>query len=140
MTSYADDITLLTLVRLVDVKQLAIAHQKFSLALFTSDTNQSWFQPQVRIGNEVAPLNRTPKIMGITLDTHFFFGPYDRDCVEQASRALNVMKALGGSSSGFMNETLVVTYKAIKRLILKYATAIWFTQVSLTHLDKLQVI
>ena len=34
-----------------------------------------------------------PKILGVTLDTHFTFGPHDRDCVERASRALNVMKA-----------------------------------------------
>ena len=102
-----------------------------------TDTHQSRLHPQV---DEVAPLNRTHKILGVTLDTHITFGPHARDCVERASRTLNVMKALAGSSWGFATETLVATYKAIVHPILNYAAPIWFTQVSSTHLDKLEVI
>ena len=54
--------------------------------------------------------------------------------------ALNVMEALAGSSWGFKTETLVAAYKAIVRPIMNYATRIWFTQVSSTNLDKLEVI
>ena len=87
----------------------AIAPQKSSVTQFTSDTHQSRLHPQVRIGDEVAPLNRSPKILFVTLDTHFTFGPHARDCIERASRALNVMKALAESSWGFTIETLVAT-------------------------------
>ena len=93
-----------------------------------------------QIGDAVALLNRTPKILGFTLDTHFTFSTYDRDCVEWASRALNVMKSLFGPSWVFTTETLVATYKAIVLPFLKYAAQIWFSQVSSTHLDKLEVI
>ena len=110
--------------------------QKSSVTQFTSDTHQSRLHPQVRISDAVAPLNRTPKILDVTLDTHFTFGPHARDWVEWASRAFNVMKALVGSSWGFSTETLVTTYKAIVRPILNYAAPIWFTQVSSTHLDR----
>ena len=99
-------------------------------------THQSWFHPQVHIRDEVAPLNRTLKILGVTLDTHFTFGPHARDCVEHAWRTLNIMKALAGLSWSFTTETLVALYKAIVRPILKYAVPIWFTQVSSSHLDK----
>ena len=95
-----------------------------------------WLHPQVRIGD----FNRTPKILGVTLDTHFTFGPHSRDCVELASRALNFMKVLAGSSLGFMTETLVASSKVIVRPIFNYAAPIWFTQVSSSHLDKLEVI
>ena len=106
-----------TLVRWADGKQLAIAPQKSRVTLFTSDTHQSRLPPQVRIGDVMAPLNsrRTPKILGVTLDTHFTFGPHASDCVEQASRAINVMKALAGSSWVFTTETLVAAYKVIVR-------------------------
>ena len=52
------------------------------------------------------------------LDTHFNFGIHASDCVERdsISRALNVMKALDGSSWGFTTETLVATYMA-RRLL-----------------------
>ena len=33
------------------------------------------FNHTIRIGDEVAPLNRTPKILGVTLNTHFTFDP-----------------------------------------------------------------
>ena len=38
-----------------------------------------------------------------------------------------------------MTETLVATYKAIVPPILNYAAPIWFTQVSSTHMDTLEV-
>ena len=107
---------------------------------FTSDTYHSWFHPQVCIGDEVASLNRTPKILGVTLDTHFTFGPHARNCIVHATRVLSVMKTLAGSNWGFTIETLVATCKAIVRPILNYAPSIWFTQVSSSHLDKLEVI
>ena len=148
MTSYADNFTLLayapsileaearanqlcsSLVRWTDGKQLAIAPQKSRVTMFTSHTLQSRLHPQVRI----------LKILGVTLDIHFTFGSHARDCVERASRALNVMKGEGRSNWGFTTETLVATYKAIVRPILYYAVPIWFTQVSSTHLRKLEVI
>ena len=39
-----------------------------------------------------------PKILSVTLDTHFPFGPHALDCVERATRAFNVRKVLAGSS------------------------------------------
>ena len=44
------------------------------------------------IVDEEAPLKRTPKILRVTLDTQFTFGPHARYCIEWASRALRVMK------------------------------------------------
>ena len=140
MTSYADDFKLLafapsiveanaranqlcsTLMRWTEGKELAIYPQKSSVTLFTSDTHQSWFHPQVYISDEVVPLNRTPKILGVTHDTHFTFGPRTHDCVERASMALNVMKPSLGRVGVSRQKTLwVATYKATVRLILNYA-------------------
>ena len=50
---------------------------------------------------------------------------------------LNVMKALAGSNWGFTAESFVATYKDT---ILNSAAPIWFTQVSSSHLGKLEVI
>ena len=38
-------------------------------------------------------LNRTHKILGVMLDTHFTFDSQVSDYIERASRALNIMKA-----------------------------------------------
>ena len=68
-----------SLVRWADGKQLAISPQKSRVKLLTSDTHQSWLHSQVWIGNAEAPLYRTPKILGVTLDTHFTLGPHARN-------------------------------------------------------------
>ena len=117
--SYADDFTLLASapsivetearvnqlcsshVRWADGKQLVIAPQKSSVTLFTSDTHQSRLHSQVRIS------------------------PHAGVCVERASRAHSVMKALkkplkAGLYLGFTTETLVATYNVIVRPMLNY--------------------
>ena len=112
MTSYADDFPLLSstpsiveaeakanelcssLVRWTDGMQLTIVPPKYSVTLFTSDNHQSQLHRQMRIDDAVAPLNRTPKILVITLDTYFTFGPRSRP---QLCRA------------GFTTKTLVAT-------------------------------
>ena len=122
---------------------VSIALQKSSVPLFTSDTNhcnQSRLHPQVRIGDVVAPLKRTPKILGVALNTHFTLGPHAHDCVKRTLGALNVMKALVGLSWGFMNEALVATYKAVMRPIINYAAPSGSPNIFSAHLDKLEVI
>ena len=129
-----------SLVRGADGKQLAINPKKSSVTLFTSDIHQFRLPPQVRIGDAVAPLNRTPKILGCHAGHPLLLRPYARDCAERAPRALNVMKALAVSNWGFTTETLVATYKAIVRPILNYAAPIWCTKLSSSHLDKSDVV
>ena len=145
MTANADDLALLAsapsiveveardnqlttiLARWADWKQLAIAPQKSSVTLFTSGTHQYWLHPQVRIDDEVGPLNRTPKILDITLDIHFTFGPHAHDCIERALRSFNVMKGLAWSSWGFSTKTLLATYKAFVCPMINCAALIWLT-------------
>ena len=72
---------------------------------------------------KLALLNRTPKILRVTLDNPFNFDLHARDCVERISRALNVMKALTGSKWGFTTENLMAPNKAIVRHTLNYGTS-----------------
>ena len=58
----------ISLVSWEDGKQLPIAPQKSTVTLFSSDTHQSRLHPTVWISDPVAPLNKTPKILGVWLD------------------------------------------------------------------------
>ena len=105
MTSYANNFTLLASAPSIVEAEARAIQLCSSLSLLTLTSSGS-------------TLNcRTPKILGVTLDTHFTFVPHAPNCVEWASRALNVMKALAGPNRGFTTET----YKAIVRPILNYA-------------------
>ena len=59
-----------TLVEWAGRKELSIAPHKSSVTLFTPDSHQFHLHPKVKIGDDVIPLNRTPKILGVTWDTH----------------------------------------------------------------------
>ena len=96
MASYVDDFTIMAssprvdeavdeanrlmslLVEWADRKELSIAPHKSSVTLFTPDTHQSHLHPKVKIDDDVIPLNRTPKILGVTWDLHLTFGPHVR--------------------------------------------------------------
>ena len=101
MASYADDFTIMasspkvdeavvkanrlmkTLVEWAGRKELSIAPHKSSVTLFTPDTHQSHLHPKVKIGDDVIPLNRTPKILGVTWYTHLTFAAHARDIIAQ---------------------------------------------------------
>ena len=158
MASYADDFTIMasspkvdeavvkanrlmtTLVEWAQGKELSIAPHKSSVTLFTPDTHQSHLHPKVKIGDYVIPLNRTPKILGVTWDTHLTFAAHARDITARSASSLRISKALAGTNWGFDKETLVHTYKAITRPVLNYGAPIWIPLAAPSTLAKLEVI
>ena len=110
--------------------------------LFTLDTHQSRLQPQVQIGDAVAPMNRTPKILGVTLDTHYTIGPHARDCVERASRALSVSGPRGPLSMflGFQDQNSGGHPHGHRALHSQLCRSQLVYPSVLTHRDKLEVI
>jgi hypothetical protein len=71
-----------------DKKNLKIAPDKSSITLYTPDPHQGKFHPQV------IPLNKYPKILGITWDTLLCFNHHIDDIVARASRCLQILKTL----------------------------------------------
>ena len=95
-TSYADDFSLLaSSVDLNEIdrrlnwalqkvskwskrKQLDISAEKSSVTFFTTDMHQHNHHPQVFYRGSLIPLEKNPKILGVTLNPHFTFGPMSR--------------------------------------------------------------
>ena len=86
------------------------------------------------------PLNRTPKILGVTWDTHLTFAAQARDITARSASSLRISKALAGTNWGFDKETLVHTYKAITRPVLNYGAPIWIPLAAPSTLAELEVI
>jgi hypothetical protein len=158
IASYADDLTifvssprldaaeaeLAALLRNVSdwsaAKKLSVAPGKSSVTLFTPDTHQSRSHPAATICNGVIPLDKTPKILGVTWDTHFTFSPHARAIATKATGSLRILKALAGTNWGFSKEDIIATYRAITRPILNYAAPIWYPVASRTAVASLQII
>ena len=83
----------------------------------------------LQINNTTLPTNKEPKILGLTLDHKL-----------KAKQTMHIMKALTTTHWGKSKETLNITYKAITRPILEYASTIWSPIISNTNMNKLQTI
>ena len=157
-TSYADDFTASTSSHCVadaadrlaghanDVevwarnKGLSISLPKSHTTLFTSDTHQSFLHPDVELAGARVPLCRQPKILGVTLDTHFTFSPHVRTTAERARSRLSILKALAGVNWGQSKEVLLLTYRALIKPVLSYAAPIWYPNASDSAISTLQSI
>ena len=119
---------------------LTISLSKSHSTLFTPDTHQSQIVPSITLKGDIIPLNRRPKILGVTLDTHFTFTPHIKTITDKARSRLNILRALAGSSWGQHKETLILTYKCLIKSLFLYAAPIWFPNAANTAIDKLQVV
>ena len=116
---------------------LLISASKSSVILFTGDPAQVNTCQKMNIADSELPLNRSPKILGLYLDTFFSF---NNRCVQMASRVASkrntVLKALTCTNWGQKKETLLMTYKAFGRSIANYAAPVWITNAS--NIGKIQ--
>ena len=133
---------------------LDIAPSKSSVTLFTSDTHEHNYHPQVTLPepvdlggvfgtvvfDRVLPLVQQPKLLGVRLDTHFTFSPHAREIAKGCSERHKLVKALAGTSWGQDSRTLLMTYKALIRSKLDYAAPVWAPNVKPTPLRRLQSI
>ena len=119
---------------------LQISAPKSFVTLFTSDTNQSHLHPIVTLNNSPLPLERHPKLLGVTFDTHFFFNQHVLTVKKKAAERLKILKALAGTNWGQQKETIIMTYKALIWSVLSYAAPVWFPTVSTEANNLLQII
>ena len=64
------------------------------MTLFTPWTRQYHAHPQVSLGGALVPLDKAPKILGVTLDPLLTFSPHVAATASKASSRLQIMKAL----------------------------------------------
>ena len=84
------------------------------------------------------PTVKQPKILGVTFDSMFTFGPHAKNIQGRVQNRTNVLKSLAGSTWGKDKETLQTTYKAVGRPLLNYAAPIWSPQLQDSNWKKLQ--
>ena len=94
LIKYADDITIYTsgpvvddlingvniylsqVLNYINNKTLAVSTAKYTVTLFTTDTHEHHMHPQMRLVDQVLPLEKKTKVLGVTLDTHLTFAQH----------------------------------------------------------------
>jgi hypothetical protein len=110
------------------------------VVLFTPDRRQTQTHPQVFLDGTLIPLNKNPKILGVTFDTFFNFSYHVREIAIRLAHRLQILKALAGTSWGQQKETLLITFKCLILSIINYVAPIWFPNASKASIAALQVI
>ena len=78
-----------------------------------------------KLADQVLPLEKKPKVLGVTLDTHLTFTQHCNNIAVKVQQRNNFLKALAGSTWGYDRQTLRTTYRTIGRLILSYCCPVW---------------
>ena len=111
---------------------------KSTVTLFTPDIHEHHLHPQVKLADQVLPLEKKPKVLGMTLDTHLTFMQHCNNITVRVKQRNNVLKALAGSTWGCDKETLLATYKAIGFSFLSYCSPVWTPSLKDTNWCRLQ--
>ena len=108
------------------------------MTLFTPNPVQANTRSKIKIADSELPLVRSPKILGVYLDTFFSFNNHCVQVANRVSKRNNVLKALAGTNWGQQKETSLMTYKALGRSIANYAAPDWSINASQSNIAKIQ--
>ena len=120
--------------------KLTLNASKTTTTLFTPDPAEYNTTLTLQINNATLPTNKEPKILGLTLDPKLTYSKHIQNTTIKAKQKMHIMKTLTATHWGKSKETLNITYKAMTRPILEYASTIWSSIISNTNMNKLQTI
>ena len=89
LTGHADDMA-----NWANKKDLQISTQKSTATLFTSENRQSQLNPDITLNSHLLPLDRRPKILGVTFDTHLTFSPHINSVTDRVASRLSISSSL----------------------------------------------
>ena len=104
---------------------MVISATKSTVTLFSPDPHQAKTHPRILIENSQLPLVQFPNILGVYIDTSLSFNKHSGYVAERVSSRNNILKALACTSWGQQKEILLMTYKAVGRSIINYASPVW---------------
>ena len=93
----------------------------------------------IKINNTVLCMATQPKVLGLTLDPKLTYSTHIHNISVQAHKPLQMIKALTATGWAKQKETLLVTYRAVMRPALEYASSILSPLASSTSINKLLV-
>ena len=85
-----------SLTNLLMERELIVSQEKSTVTLFTPDSGEAQVHPVIYVQEQRVKLDKTPKLLGVTFDTMFCFGPHIQNTINKAEKKLNILKALAG--------------------------------------------
>ena len=118
---------------------LTLNPDKTTCTLLTPDPAEYKSNLDLKINNTALPMAMHSKVLGLTLDSKLTYNSHIHIISVQAYKPLQMIKALTATEWGKQKETPMITYKAVMRPALEYASSIWSPLASSTSINKLQI-
>ena len=80
----------------------------------TPDTREHHIHPHVKLADHVLQLEKKPRVLGVTFDTHLTFTQHCNSIAVNMQHRNNVLKALAGCTWGGDKETLLTRQLAVQ--------------------------
>src|SRR6201990_2492486 len=90
--------------------RMTASPEKSTVTLITTDRHQSSLHPHVKLNDTLIPLNKFPKILGLTYDTHFTFSKHIQNITSTANWKLNIIQTLSQNNFSYELTTLIIAY------------------------------
>ena len=119
-------------------KRLTLAPDKSTVTLFTADSHQYNYHPRIYLNGSLIPLERNPKILGVTWDPLLTFGPHARAVAGKVRSRLNILKALAGTDWGHSQEDLALTFRSLAMSLINYAAPIYSPNLKPSNINLIQ--
>ena len=82
----------------LEERELLVSPEKSTVPLFTPDSHEAKIHPQIKIRNLLVPLEKHPRLLGVTFDTMHTFNQHAKLTASKASKKINILKSLAGST------------------------------------------
>ena len=107
--------------------------------IFTTWTKEINQELNKEMNNTKIPLDKNPKILGVTLVPTLSFAQHSKITCAKVSSKNNAIRRLAGTDWGCSKETLLCSYKTISRSVINYAAPVWTPSLSTSRWNDLQV-
>ena len=104
-------------------QKLTVSTAKSTATLITQETHEHHLRPQVKLSDQVLPVKKKQRVLGVMLDTNLTITQHCNNIAVIVQQRNNVLKALAGSTC--CKKTKQTTYQAIGRSILSYCCPVW---------------
>ena len=104
---------------------LLISARKSSVTVFTPRCTPTKIHSNILIEASRLRLVKCTRIFGVFLDLSLSINKHSHCVAERVSIRNSILKTFAGTSWGHQKETLLMTCKAVGRLIINYAASVW---------------
>ena len=105
--------------------KLTVSTAKSTVTFFTPDSHDHHLHPQVKLADQVLPLEKNPRVLGVAHDTQLTFTEHCNLIAVNVQLRNNMLKALVGTTWGCDKDTQLTTFQAIGSSILSYCCPVW---------------